>query len=418
LNNFIFFDRSRFIQNANYLLLFYAFFLPIFPKISSVLMIIITFFALFAENFRERFFYLLKNKVVIAILSFYFMHILWMIGSQNMESALLKVKDFKYILYIIPFLLVFHEKFISKILIALISGVMVSVLVSSALFLGIYIPDFLLSENHYLNVPYMQSYTQYAIILNLIMGIFLYQLFVSQSKILYSLLFFLTSFIIFIIESRIGYLLYFLIVFIVYYNINKRYSFKIWLYLVIIMIVIGSIAWTYSSSFQSRSYAAIDDINKLSDNELDTSLGARAGLYLYSYNMIKNNIFFGVGTGDHINYVINEIETSNLTTINKEGLLINIRSGHNASLHSEYLDILGQFGIIGLIIFLNIFYQIARYPQNHPYYKTIQLLIIVTVLSVSFGTVIFITSQVGKIIILLLSLTLFVKTKNGQLHYS
>lgn len=372
-------------------------------------MIAIAFFALTAENFQERFSQTLKDRIIISLLLFYFMHFLWMAGTHNIEAALLKVKDFKYILYALPILLITRNIFIPKIIIALICGVMLSESVSYAMYFGIAVPKFILIENNPLNVPFMESYTQYAIVLNLIAGILLHRFLISQSKLLLLLLFLLTSLNIFIIESRIGYALYFLTVFIVLFNFYKQHFFKVCLYFSVVIMLVGSGAWIFSDSFQTRIYLAIDDINKLAEDNLTTSLGARTGLYLFSYDMIKSNILFGVGTADHIENVMDRIVKSDMEATNKEGLLANIRSGHNASLHSEYLDLLGQFGIIGLLIFLNIFYQIARYPQENPYYRTIQLLIIATVLFVSFGTVIFIASQVGKIIILLLSLTLLTK---------
>lgn len=406
-----YFGRSYFLLYANYLLIAYAFLLPTFPKAASVVMILIGFLAFTAEDLQNRFIRTVKDRIVIAFLLFYFMHFMWMAGTENLQIALLKVKDFKYILYIIPIAMIVGKEFIPKVLAAFVSGVVLSELISYAMHFGIHIPSGILIENNPMSVPFMESYTQYAITLNLALGIVFYQLLAGNTmKILYAILFLATSLNIFIIESRIGYLLYFATILLILFLVYRQQLFKVWFYFLTIILIVNSIAWVFSDSFKSRIFLAADDIQKLSEMNLMTSLGARAGFYLYSYDVIKDNFVFGVGTGDHITEVMYRITEHETNATNREGMLLNIRSGHNASLHSEYLDILGQFGIVGLLIFLHLLYQIARYPQNDQRLKMVQILIITAILFVSFGTIVFIASQVGKIFILLSALTLLPKT--------
>lgn len=399
---------------ANYFLIGYAFFLPISHKIASIIMIFFTFFLLLSGNLKERFLNIIGDKIIIAFILFYLLHLVWMIGSENLHIALLKLKEFKYILYIIPIAMVLKKEFIPKILTGFIVAMFLSEIISYAMNFGIFSSVWTHLEANYSNVPFMQSYTTYSVILSITSGILLYQLLTNKnlnfySKIIYSTFFISASLNIFIIASRIGYLLYSLPIFLTLLIIYKKQFYKTILLGFFIILMGYMTAYLSSDLFKKRVTEATNDIELASDGNLATSLGARVGYHIYSYGIIKENLFFGVGTGDHIDAVVEKVYLSESNIQNVQEIIYNISSGHNANLHSEYLDTVVQFGIIGLLIFLNIFYQIFRYPQSDSYLKMIQLLTITIMLFVSIGSIIFIQADIGKIFILLISLTLNIK---------
>ena len=49
-------------------------------------------------------------------------------------------------------------------------------------------------------------------------------------------------------------------------------------------------------------------------------------------------------------------------------------------LHNQYIEMLTQFGIIGLLVFLNIFYQIFTYKQTEKENKEIMILVTMAVM--------------------------------------
>lgn len=404
------FDPSLY---ANYLLIVYAFFLPISHKISSIVMLFFALCVLLSGNLKERFKNIINDKIIIAFILFYLLHFIWMIGSEHLHFALLKLKEFKYLLYLIPIAMVLKKEFIQKILAGFVSAMFFSELVSYSMHFGITIPLIPLTANA-MNVPFMEWHTQYSAILSITLGILLYQLLTNKDlnlyfKILYTGFFISASLNIFIIASRIGYSLYALSILTVLLIIYKQQLLKI--LLVGFFIILSGYITAYLSSdlFKSRVSEAISDIRMISEGNLATSLGARAGFHIYSYEVIKHHLLFGVGTADHISMVSQQVYSKELNPKNIEGILCNVRSGHNASLHSEYLDTVVQFGIVGLLIFLNIFYQIYRYPQSNDLLKMIQLLTISVMLFVSLGSVIFIHADIGKIFVLLIALTLSIK---------
>lgn len=411
-----FFTIKRFepILYANYLLIAYAFFLPISHKISSIIMIFITVCIFLSGNIQKRFLNVIKDKIIIAFAFLYFMHLIWMLGSEHLHIGFLKLKEFQYLLFPILIMMVLQKEFVQKIFSSFFLAMFFSELISYSMNIGITFPSFFHLTMNAVNVPFMESYTQYSTILSITLGIILYQILTNHTlnlylKILYIVFFISASFNIFIIASRIGYLLYSIsILTVLGYTYRKKFL-KSALFGFCI-VTIGYIA-AYSSStlFKMRTEQAINDIQRITKGELDSALGARYGLFIYSYEVIKNHLLFGVGTGDHIAEVSQQILLRETRPQNIEGIMCNIRSGHNASLHSEYLDTLVQFGLIGLFIFLNLFYQIYRYPQHDSFLKMIQFLMISIMLFVSIGSVIFIPAEVGKIFMLLTTLTLNIK---------
>lgn len=407
---------------ANYLLMAYAFFLPISHHIASTIMTFIVFFLFLSGNLKERFSTVIHDKIIIAFILVYGMYFIWMIGSEHLHIALLKLKEFMYLLYIIPIAMVLKKEFVPKILTAFVSAMFFSELVSYSMNFGIIIPFLHLTANA-ANVPFMEWYTQYSAILSITLGIILYQLLTNKHlnfylRILYIGFFISASLNIFIIASRIGYMLYALSIFIILLIIYKKQFLKTTLYGLLIITSGYIIAYLSSDLFKTRVAEAANDIQMISQNNLATSLGARAGFYIYSYDVIKHHLIFGVGTGDHIAEVGQQICLKEPNPKNIEGMMYNIRSGHNASLHSEYLDTLVQFGMIGLLLFLNLFYQIYRYPQSNDFLKMIQLLTISVMLFVSIGSIIFIHADIGNIFVLLISLTLTIKPLHSTAHCS
>lgn len=106
---------------------------------------------------------------------------------------------------------------------------------------------------------------------------------------------------------------------------------------------------------------------------------------------------FGNGTGDQLDVVKNNIET--IAPKYKS------RAKPLQHLHNEYLTAILQFGIIGLLAFLYIPYQLFRYPQEDISLKNIQIILGVAILCFSFAEI-FVHGQ-GALLtaVLLVSLT-------------
>ena len=126
-----------------------------------------------------------------------------------------------------------------------------------------------------------------------------------------------------------------------------------------IVIVAFVLAYQMSPTFKQRIDLTAESIGKIkSDKDYANSIGGRIGIIDYSSDLVVNNWLFGMGTGDQTKEIMNEIRSKdkNLASFFNE-------LGHP---HNEYLSSLLQFGIIGLLVFLNIIFQLLRYknPDN------------------------------------------------------
>jgi len=398
------------IHLLNILLIAYAFFTPISTKISTFILFSIEVLLLFQYDLKNRFMLTIKDKVIQAFLLFYLMHILWSIGNNFDKYAQFKLNDYQFIFGILVITMVFQKKYFDKILLGLISGVLFSELVSYSMALGIQ-PSFLHLTQGMGNVPFMEHYTPYSTILSISLGLILYNLITKENQTLYTksiyLLFFTSaSFNIFIISSRIGYALYAVSITTILLYLYRRQLKKILFFGMILLVSGYTLAYNFSPLFKDRIIQAYHDIQGLSDNNLHTSLGARTGYWIYGIESIKNHPFFGVGTNEHILTVKKIIIDQEACEQNKQALLGCIPNNENSSLHSEYLDILVQFGLIGLVVFLNIFYQLARYQQVDRNQKIIQIILITTILTLCIGSVIFRFDELARAFILLSAISL------------
>lgn len=402
---------------ANYLLILYAFILPISTKLATKVFIGVAVFTLLSGNLKEKISAAVQNKVVLAFILFYLLHPLWMIGSEHLSTALFKLKEFKYILYIIVMSMIIKKEYIYKILGGFIIGIFFSEIVSYSIFFGLPVKTFF-EHMPYISfnqcgayVPFMENYTVYAISLSLTLGIILYRLFSNSFHNIYLILLALLFLVsatanIFLLESRTGYILYGLIIvftsLLVFWKKKKHM-----LLIALIFFSSGySAAYHFSPFFKQRSNAVIDNVHSALSDSYASAGGIRIGYYIYGWEIIKENPLFGVGTGDHLSEMMEIVHEHESNDANLRALSYNYHSGDNRSFDSEYLDTLIQFGIVGLIVLLNIFYQLIRFPQTDRELKFIQYLLAFSILIVAGLSLVFIPDEVGKIFVLLAALTI------------
>ncbi|QFR48663.1 O-antigen ligase family protein [Sulfurimonas lithotrophica] len=403
--------QDKYILAANYLFIVYAFFLPIYAKPVKTIFGMVLVLFLLSGNIKEKLLFAFKDKVVQAFLLFVLVHLIWILGSENLEMAVFKLKELKYVLYMIVFIAVIRKDFIYKILTGFLLGIFFSEIVSYLMLFDIRIP-YLVYTGYGVNVPFMETFTQYSTVLSISLGILLYGIVTKKQKlwvkIIYVMFFISASSNIFIIQSKLGYGLYAISILTVTAMIMIKYK-KYFMLPVSLVLIFGGYFIAYNTSdifhnrvndFFNQTEAAIDKQNYY------TSTGARVGFYVYSYEIMKENFLFGVGAGDHIGEFKNYVKEHETNKKNIHSMYENTKNGEYASLHSEFLDNTLQFGIIGLLVFLNIFYQLLRYPYDDHYMKVVQIIFIVILLSVSSVSLVFLYAKLKNIFIFLSALTL------------
>ena len=124
------------------------------------------------------------------------------------------------------------------------------------------------------------------------------------------------------------------------------------------------IAWNYSPVFKSRSLKAVDEIalyqehvqKSLETNQKNsgTSVGLRLHFNEHSLKLFKDSPLYGYGTGSFENTFNNYAENSPELVFK------------TSNPHSNHMLILVQFGIVGFLIYLNMFYQQIRAANMMP----------------------------------------------------
>ena len=148
---------------------------------------------------------------------------------------------------------------------------------------------------------------------------------------------------------------------------------KIALAIFVALSVILVMAYNLSPIFNLKVNQTEKSLEKLFNKDADfsTSLGTRAGIYYYASEIIQENPVFGVGTGDSMDEI-------HKRTPDKWTQILSQPHEHN-----QFLSVLLKLGMVGLIIYLNIFYQIFKFKQDD---KELSFIMCFITLAIAFGT--------------------------------
>jgi len=392
----------------NHLLVIYAFLFPISLYSSSFIFSLILILFLIRRNFKEYLLPIIKKDVVQAFMLFFLIHILWLYGTENFIQAKHSINVVKYSLFPLIFLSFIDKKFAKYIIIGFITGMLFSEIFSYALQFHI-----LPWEYSIANIPIYSAaavgdpspflnHSHYASSLAFVSIILIYKLIKNTTTNFEK--FISLSFIISIstnlslIGGRIGYILYIiLILFLIAFIYRKKFLTP----LLIFTILVGgffTLAYNFSPLFQQRISQTQTTIAGFSQGKTDftTSLGQRVGFWYYSTDVIKSNPIFGVGTGDYLDAVRKIIPD------NENNYIIKHELEHP---HNIYIQLLLQFGVIGLFAFLYLIYKIIIQKTESEYMQFVKYAIIITLL-ISLLTETFIYRYYLPVFIIIVSATL------------
>jgi hypothetical protein len=347
-----------------YLALFLAFSLTL-SRVVPLLIVIILLNWLIEGDFKNKLIALKKNKLALLFISFYLLHIVGLIYTQNTKSGLFDL-EVKLSLFLFPVLYgsrpLSEHKF-NQVFIAFIIGLILSslVMVTRALFLYI-----TLHENHFfyedfastgIHLGYMAMYINFGIA-GLLLMVIVYKdkrFFINPLLTIIIILFFLI--ILFLLSSKMGLIVMILqcLGFLIYYICkSKKYTVGIIAFLFFgggLLLVIKYIP-TVSGRFEN----AIEAITSNSqDNTKAESTAVRLLIWKAANSIISENILIGTGTGDAKDNLLAKYEQLGLT-----GALTGKLNAHNA--FYQVFIALGSIGFILLCIhiFLPMYFSIKN----------------------------------------------------------
>ena len=134
--------------------------------------------------------------------------------------------------------------------------------------------------------------------------------------------------------------------------------------MIISLVFILLIAWNTSPVFKARALKAVDDISfyeetvnsaiKTNKKNTETSVSLRLHFNEHSLKLLKESPIYGYGTGSFENAFNNYAENSSELVFK------------TSNPHSNHMLILVQFGIVGFLIYLNMFYQQIKAANMMP----------------------------------------------------
>lgn len=355
----------------NHLLVVFAFLIPVSNRATSAVFVCIIILFLYRGSYLFYLKYSFDNKIVQSFIYLFLIYVIWLIGTDNYEFAKTNIKDMKYLLYPLIFLTFVDKRFSFIIISSFILGMLYSELISYAIHFSI-LPyklelfDIVLFKAHAENNPSpFLHHSKYNILISIAVGITLYNMIVNKSTKLIkfiSIFFIITASInLTLVGGRIGYFTFVTSIIVTLMIIYRNKIIKVIFPTLIILSLFFYISYSSTNMFKVRVDQTIMNTKKLFLNEPDfnSSLGLRVGVWIYSFEVIKDNIIFGVGTGDQMDEIKKVL-------LEKHQYISGLTHTHN-----EYIRSFIQFGIIGLFVLLNIFYQIFKMKIDNIKLKSI-----------------------------------------------
>jgi len=338
-------------QFLNYLIVGYAFLLPLSRAAISLFSILLILIWILDSDFKVKYRLLSKNKIVLSFFAFLLFNILSLLWSDYLIEA------FKYVTkywYLFPFLIIFtslNKEYLVKVLSAFILGMFISEVIAY----GVFFELWTFKHATVMNPSPFMHHIEYSIFLALTALILLNRIF-NEGNIKYKLFyifFFLTvSGNLFLTAGRTGQF-----AFIVGLFVLTIVSFQSKVKALLITIVLGAIilgtAFTVSTTFHDRVIIGKNDlVNVVKNEQYCTSWGGRVGAWILSKDIIMDDPLLGTGNGDNMHKFHDLIDTQYPEMKCMHGSFMHV--------HNQYFQIWTGLGAIGLILFLSIFYHLYQ----------------------------------------------------------
>jgi len=356
--------NSNIEQKINhYLLLCFAFAFPISVAIGNLILGLILINFLIFGNIKIKIGKILENKLAIAAIIFFLIHLISILWTENIDWGITILKKMIDFIIVLPvFLVLVNSNFKSKYINIFLSSIFLSSFLSYMVHFEFIEPFHRATTSNptptmsHISFPVflvMAFYTAFSILMKE-NGLALYY------KAWLWVLISMTSINIFIIGGRAGQILFLFslfLIFVEYFRSKIRLSLTILLITPIFIFLMVN----FSQNFNKRIDMTIKSIDLITNmNNHNSSIGQRYDFFLNSLDIIKANPILGVGVGDFPD----EYE--------KIRIIKSPDSVKTVNPHNMYILILAQLGIFGfisLIYLLFVQYKIAR--NNSGYLRNI-----------------------------------------------
>lgn len=342
------------IDYINYLILLYAFTLSFPGEIKRVIIFLMIIFWL---TDTKKYNFIIPSNIKKLFITFTIFIIYGLISFLWTESSIQDCIDYisKY-WYLFPIFIIF--KYLKKENISIIlSFFLMGIFISEIFSYGNYFEIWQIGKGNAENPTVFMYHVFYSIFLATTSLILLIKILLeknNQLKFIYIIFFITVTINLLLNIGRTGQIsLIFTIIVIIL--IHFKTNFKYILYTLSLLIICILINYTYNSTFKHRiDFIKADIKNAVEHNNYSSSLGGRMGFWILSKEILTQNpknFILGVGPKQHL------LEANKLVDTKFHQLQYTKELNH---FHSTYLSIITQSGIIGILLFIYIIYQIIQ----------------------------------------------------------
>lgn len=361
-----------------YLIMAFAFLMPLSRAAISFFIILLPLVWIIEGDFKRKYKQIFSSKLLVTIILFYFMLVLSLIYSSDIDVGLNIINKYNHWIIIIVIATSLHKKYVKHVITAFLLGMFISEIISYGVFFDIWT----WKENTKASMSPFMIHIEYTMFLAFasitVFSRLLSKEYTLKMKIPMFLFFLSTTGNLFLSSGRTGqvaYIVGIIAMFFLYY----RLSLKTFVYSFLTLIIIYLSAYNLSNTFYQRVSQANNDIQIALNGDFNSSWGIRAAYWIITYDILKEDLFLGVGVGDYKDKAAFTLEKDNFKYMsNIKDFVI---SHH---FHNQYLMILVSLGLFGGIIILYIMYQSFKiaYSINNLEYRNI-LFLFLTIFFVS-----------------------------------
>ncbi len=344
-----------------------AFFAPISTFVTDIAVFSIAILWMFEGRFKSKWNKIKSSFWMLSFLALLFLYLVGMLWGTNHEGAeWLFQKSVLLLLLPVLYTLNLSQTEVKYSLVAFLSATTLSALIANFINMGwikhLFKYSSIFAKNRY--NPAFMTYTDHNIFLAFSLLVTFLLLFNSYSnKKLRTVLIFISILFLLSLYSENGRAgqIAFTIIFLSFSTLVFWHKKSLIFLSVLAVIGINIIAYSISPHFRQRIDSIQIQLTQLEKNEVN-SLNTRYYLYKYSYEKIKEKPVLGYGTGSF------EKEFSSISEHATK-----ILAGVHKTPHNNYLFIWFELGLVGLLVFLFIFFfQLKEYKSlNQGYFRMI-----------------------------------------------
>lgn len=349
----------------------FAFSLPLSKAGIVLFSCLLVLFWVFEGNYRNKLKEIRTNLVLLSLAVFILFNYISILWSENLIYALDNIRMYLYFLPIFVIATKIKKNEVKSIINSFLSAMFLSEIIAYGVFFELWTFKHATVQNpspfmFWIDYSVFMAFTS-LILLNRVLS----KSYSIKEKIFYLFFFITVTGNLFLAIGRTGQVALFGSIFILAI-LHYKTTFKSILIAISIISILIFSAYNLSDSFKNRLQAAQHDIEKLSNNNLNSSWGIRVAYWISTYDTAKNSFLLGVGIGDTQDETAKTIREQNYSFLNNESIVFMTNPKHHP--HNQYLQIILQSGIIGLFLYIFFFYKLLSMKISNTEIKQLSIL--------------------------------------------